>query len=149
MSEQNAANGVEVDAHKNNYRKATPGKYTKQNGGSCASFAAWGHNMSEGIVALALVEYPQEVADALESDVLSKLPLTDQFANEHLKLLFRPERGNDIWQIKDGNGKALVQTASKTDGGDFQGGFEKAKILMWLARSGACKGVLSSAQKFL
>ena len=105
--------------------------------------------MSEGIVALALLECPQEVADALESEVLSKLLLTDQFANEPVKLLFRPERGNDIWQIKDGNGKALVQTASKTDGGDAQGQLGKAKILMGLARSCACKGVLSSAKKFL
>ena len=142
-------NVAEATQHKSKCWKATASKCTKIIDGACANFVDRGYNMSEGILALASLEYPQCVADALERDVLMMLPLTELFANEPVKLFFKPERGKDIWQIQSRDKTALVQVASRSDGGDVQGELDKAKVLMWLARSGACKVMLSTAKKLL
>ena len=102
-----------------------------------------------GIVKLARAEFLQAVVDQLHIDVLFKIRgLKGKFQAKVLRMVFRRERSKAIFQIVRPDKKAICQSQCHQPG-NIQSTLLRAKVIMWVALSGADKESVIKAKHLI
>ena len=105
-----------------------------------------------GIEKLGLLEYHNhpEVIKLLKENILNAVdfPPEQPFAGLAVKVKYLYQRKKVIWQIKDGQNKAIcqLQTKDHPEPEDVMSMFLRAKIISWFATAGVDRRVIKQVR---